>query len=105
MSRPTAAKRTMAGDGGAVLSTEDQRRMIAERAYLRAERRGFTPGGEVSDWLEAEEEVVRLLAGQPAAMATPGAGNVGARRRTSRAGRVESRAEGAAPARARGRRT
>jgi hypothetical protein len=30
---------------------------IAERAYWRAERRGFTPGGEVGDWLEAEREI------------------------------------------------
>ncbi len=25
--------------------------MIAEAAYLRAERRGFAPGGEHEDWL------------------------------------------------------
>lgn len=30
---------------------------IAERAYWRAERRGFAPGGEVDDWLAAEREV------------------------------------------------
>jgi hypothetical protein len=30
---------------------------IAERAYWRAERRGFVPGGEIDDWLEAEREV------------------------------------------------
>jgi DUF2934 family protein len=30
---------------------------IAEAAYWRAERRGFTPGGELNDWLEAEREV------------------------------------------------
>lgn len=30
---------------------------IAERAYWRAERRGFAPGGELDDWLEAEREV------------------------------------------------
>jgi hypothetical protein len=26
-------------------------------AYLKAQRRGFTPGHEVDDWLEAEREV------------------------------------------------
>jgi len=31
--------------------------MIAEAAYHRAQRRGFAPGGEVQDWLEAEAEV------------------------------------------------
>jgi hypothetical protein len=30
---------------------------IAERAYWRAEQRGFAPGGEIDDWLEAEREV------------------------------------------------
>ena len=34
-----------------------QRTMIAELAYYRAERRGFAPGGELQDWLEAEAEV------------------------------------------------
>jgi hypothetical protein len=42
--------------------TEDQRRgMIAEAAYLRAERRGFAPGGEHEDWMAAEAEVDQLL--------------------------------------------
>jgi hypothetical protein len=35
--------------------------MIAEAAYLRAERRGFAPGHEEADWLAAEIEVDRLL--------------------------------------------
>jgi hypothetical protein len=35
--------------------------MIAESAYLRAERRGFTPGHEVEDWVAAEREVDALL--------------------------------------------
>jgi hypothetical protein len=35
--------------------------MIAEAAYLRAERRGFAPGNEHEDWLAAEAEVDRLL--------------------------------------------
>jgi len=42
--------------------SEDARRgMIAEGAYLRAERRGFAPGFEVEDWLAAEAEVDALL--------------------------------------------
>lgn len=32
-------------------------RMIAEAAYYRAERRGFTPGHELEDWLVAEMEI------------------------------------------------
>ena len=31
--------------------------MIAEAAYFRAERRGFQPGFELGDWIEAEREV------------------------------------------------
>jgi len=30
---------------------------IAEAAYWRAERRGFAPGHELEDWLDAEREV------------------------------------------------
>lgn len=29
---------------------------IAQRAYQIAERRGFSPGGELDDWLQAERE-------------------------------------------------
>jgi hypothetical protein len=37
--------------------------LIAEAAYFRAEKRGFTPGSEAADWLAAEAEVdARLLA-------------------------------------------
>jgi hypothetical protein len=30
---------------------------IAVAAYYHAERRGFAPGGELDDWLEAEREL------------------------------------------------
>lgn len=30
---------------------------IAELAYLKAEKRGFEPGHEMEDWLEAEVEL------------------------------------------------
>jgi hypothetical protein len=36
--------------------------MIAEAAYYIAERRGFEPGAEVDDWLEAESAIDQLLA-------------------------------------------
>ena len=35
--------------------------MIAETAYYQAEKRGFQPGHEILDWLEAEKEVDKLL--------------------------------------------
>lgn len=34
--------------------------MIAEAAYYHAERRGFAPGNEMSDWLQAEADVEGL---------------------------------------------
>jgi len=37
---------------------------IAEAAYLRAERRGFAPGHELEDWLEAEIEIKGRLIGE-----------------------------------------
>ncbi len=43
------------------LTAEARRAMIAEHAYLRAERRGFAPGQEAEDWLAAETEVDALL--------------------------------------------
>jgi hypothetical protein len=36
--------------------TPDQDVRIAELAYLKAERRGFSPGHDLDDWLEAEQE-------------------------------------------------
>jgi hypothetical protein len=36
--------------------------MIAEAAYYRAQRRGFAPGHELDDWLEAEAELARAPA-------------------------------------------
>jgi len=38
---------------------------VAERAYFKAERRGFAPGHELEDWLAAEREVNVLLSVQP----------------------------------------
>ncbi len=47
------------------VSSGARRAMIAEAAYLRAERRGFAPGCEEDDWLSAEKDVDALLsAGQ-----------------------------------------
>jgi hypothetical protein len=48
------------GDGGTewdALSEGERYRMIAEAAYFRAERRGFTHGSELQDWIEAAEEI------------------------------------------------
>jgi len=34
-----------------------QQQMIAEAAYYIAEQRGFVPGNEVADWLQAEADM------------------------------------------------
>ena len=39
-------------------SPEEIRRLIAEAAYYRAKERGFEPGHELEDWIEAESEVM-----------------------------------------------
>ena len=36
--------------------------MIAEAAYFIAEQRGFEPGHEVDDWLQAEAQIYDQLA-------------------------------------------
>lgn len=40
-------------------SPEDVRRRIEKSAYFKAKARGFAPGYELQDWLEAEREVRR----------------------------------------------
>jgi hypothetical protein len=37
--------------------SESREARIAEAAYWRAERRGFAPGHELDDWLNAERDV------------------------------------------------
>jgi hypothetical protein len=39
----------------------DLQAMIEIEAYLRAEQRGFAPGRELDDWLEAEQAVLNQL--------------------------------------------
>src|SRR3954470_6514526 len=37
------------------------RELVELAAYYRAERRGFAPGGELEDWIEAEREVAARI--------------------------------------------
>ena len=46
-----------------VLNAQERDRLIAQAAYFRAEKRGFAPGCELQDWVEAEAEVLRLIGG------------------------------------------
>jgi hypothetical protein len=45
----------------AAISPEERHDRVANAAYLRAEDRGFLPGAELQDWLDAEAEVDEQL--------------------------------------------
>jgi hypothetical protein len=48
-----------------VSSLEETRRLIAEAAYFRAKQRGFAPGHELEDWIQAESEVMGRIDAEP----------------------------------------
>lgn len=52
---------TSSPDSSSAEFDSPREQMIAEAAYFRAEQRGFEPGNEMSDWLEAEADVEHLL--------------------------------------------
>ena len=54
-------QQTQRAPAAAAVGPTDRYKSIAEAAYLRAEHRGFLPGCELQDWLEAEAEVDKLL--------------------------------------------
>lgn len=56
-----AAARTAPHPAKGRVSPEQRYCMIAEAAYYRAERRGFSGGNPLQDWVEAEAEIDRLL--------------------------------------------
>lgn len=68
ISRPKLADTTPArrrtqrrGDGEETISPEERLQLVSLGAYYRAEARGFAPGRELDDWLEAESEVEASL--------------------------------------------
>ncbi len=44
-----------------VATAEERGEMIAVAAYYLAEHRGFTAGNATDDWLEAEQQIDRML--------------------------------------------
>ncbi|MBM3393160.1 MAG: DUF2934 domain-containing protein [Betaproteobacteria bacterium] len=44
------------------ISAEERRRMVEVCAYFLAEQRGFAPGNDQQDWLEAEARIAVMLA-------------------------------------------
>lgn len=61
--KSTQAKAEVRPASGLALSAQERERFIAQAAYYRAEKRGFAPGFELQDWVEAEAEVLRLIGG------------------------------------------
>jgi hypothetical protein len=61
--RPTSEQRAspMSSNARAEISPEEIKRLIAEAAYYRAKERGFEPGHELDDWVEAESEIMDRL--------------------------------------------
>ena len=51
----------MSTEARATASSEEIRQLIAETAYYKAKQRGFTPGHELEDWVQAESEVMRRV--------------------------------------------
>jgi hypothetical protein len=59
--QPTALASVKTVAAEAPAPAGERERLIALAAYYRAERRGFEPGRELEDWLEAEAEVDATL--------------------------------------------
>lgn len=58
-----AAPSPMNAAARADLTPDELRKLISEAAYYRAKQRGFQPGHELDDWIQAEAEVSRRLNG------------------------------------------
>jgi hypothetical protein len=59
--QPAATVGALEPTAAASVSADERALMIARAAYQRAERRGFTPGHELEDWLAAEREINHVL--------------------------------------------
>lgn len=56
-SRQTKIKQASASTQSGISQAGPQQQDIALAAYYRAHERGFAPGRELHDWLEAEREI------------------------------------------------
>jgi hypothetical protein len=59
----TAKPSAFSGNARADISPDELRKLISEAAYYRAKQRGFAPGHELEDWIQAEAEVIGRLNG------------------------------------------
>ena len=60
-SRTVKTQTTFGGNARADLSPDEVRKLVSEAAYYRAKQRGFKPGHEEEDWIQAEAEVLRRI--------------------------------------------
>jgi hypothetical protein len=60
------SNREITADASIELTREELQKLISEAAYFRAKQRGFEPGHELEDWIQAEAEVMRRLEGRSA---------------------------------------
>lgn len=65
--KPRSARKSFQAGGAdtarVVASPEERWQVIAVAAYHKAEKRGFAPGDELRDWIEAEKEIDSQLFG------------------------------------------
>jgi Protein of unknown function (DUF2934) len=61
ISKKNAASSPSKVDTHSKVTVEERRKMIAEAAFIRAERRGFVGGDPNDDWLAAEREIDQIL--------------------------------------------
>jgi len=62
MAKTRAARKPFTGNKPKQpVSADERRRMIAETAYFRADKRGFADGDALGDWLAAEKQVDAML--------------------------------------------
>ena len=52
---------SVGNDARVQISQDELRKLVSEAAYYRAKQRGFTPGQEEEDWIQAEAEVLRRI--------------------------------------------
>ena len=61
----------MAQSDNQTFSAEQRRHMVTEAAYYLSERRGFQEGGCMTDWLQAEINIERMLEETPTTNTPP----------------------------------
>lgn len=62
--KPTLHKSSTTKTAGKFVTPEQRNKMIAEAAYFIAEKRGFGEGNTDADWLNAENEIDKMLTNQ-----------------------------------------